>query len=165
MSKITIEIDFDSNKSFNQLYEELCEIYNESYRTEEFWFKILTQYIEKCTNLRYRYVLLRKLAKPDIIEWYNQYVKITKEFVEESELLKILYNEFAMTEKVEPFIERNRYRYEHIFEPEFECKLFRILYRNLHDISDYTFNKMTSVLITFGQPLNERNLDVLLTVM
>lgn len=153
------------NTPLIEVYNEMCEIFNPALRTEEFWFQILTQYIQNQTTLRYRPVLLRKLAEPNILEWYNKYVMITKEFVDERQLLSIFYEEFTMNDKVELFIERNRHRFEDITEPQFERKLFIILYRDLHDIAGAAFDNMTEILCYFGKPLTEQNYDVLLKVM
>ena len=160
-----ITVTIKDNMPLSEIYKEMCRIFNPTFFTEDFWFEILTQYIQRQTTLRYRPVLLRKFAQLDVLEWYNQYAKVAKEFVDEKQLLSILYNEFTINDSVELFIERNRYRFEDIAEPQFERKLFRILYRDLHDLAGAAFDNMTEILCYFGKPLTEQNYDVLLKVM
>ena len=99
-----VTVTIKENTPLAQVYDEMCQIFNPSFRTHDFWFGVLTQYIQKQTTLRYRPVLLRSLAQTDVLEWYSQYVKVTKEFVDEKQLLSTLYNEFTMNDSVERFI-------------------------------------------------------------
>ena len=88
---INIEIKITGNLPFDEFYKEIKNTFREDKLTQEFWFEILSLYIKGLSNIRYRPVLLQRLAdETDVVAWFNSYMQVVNEFVDEEELLTTL---------------------------------------------------------------------------
>lgn len=151
--------------TFDEIYDFVVANYKSTALTREFWFDVLSQYLERKPT-RFRPILLNNNYNVDPKIWLWNYESEIATYVDETDLIRGFIKSFqcGTVGTVTEFIALARPKFEGITEQRtFEPKLFKALMCDNLNITPTAFELIRFTITNLKLELTENNYKTLCT--